>query len=258
MQKGSLMVVGTGLQLRHVTQESAEIIKNADKVLFIVADPVTETWITEINSTAESLKGYYAEGKNRLITYKEMVAQIMKYVHEKLNVCAVFYGHPGVFAFPSHESIRQAKAEGYDARMFPSVSAEDCLFSDLGIDPSTTGCQSFEVTDFLVYKRNFDTSCSLILWQIGAIGDIAYKGLNDQQKHNNIQILSEYLQKFYKPSHEIIIYEASQFCICDPVIQKIPLCKLASGKITGISTLYIPPQNSSSTDKEMLLKLGIR
>jgi Tetrapyrrole (Corrin/Porphyrin) Methylases len=80
-----------------------------------------------------------------------MVNRIIKYVKRDLRVCAVFYGHPGVFCTPSHESIRIARKLGYRATMLPAISAEDCLFADLGVDPGKHGCQSFEATDFLVY-----------------------------------------------------------------------------------------------------------
>jgi hypothetical protein len=98
----------------------------------------------------------------------------LKYLREGLNVCVVYYGHPGVFVMPSHDSIRQARAAGFEAIMLPGISAEDCLFADLGIDPGRIGCQSFEATDFLVNRRKFDTSSHLILWQIGVIGDLSY------------------------------------------------------------------------------------
>jgi hypothetical protein len=34
--------------------------------------------------------------------------------------------------------------------MLPAVSAEDCLFADLGVDPGAAGCQSHEAADFLI------------------------------------------------------------------------------------------------------------
>ena len=54
-----------------------------------------------------------------------------------------------VFVQPSHESIAIARLEGFSARMLPGISAEDCLFADIGLDPGKDGCQSFEATDFL-------------------------------------------------------------------------------------------------------------
>jgi len=31
--------------------------------------------------------------------------------------------------------------------MLPGISAEDCLVADLGIDPASSGCQSYEAND---------------------------------------------------------------------------------------------------------------
>ena len=41
--------------------------------------------------------------------------------------------------------------------------------ADWNVDPTTTGCQSFEATDFLAGRRRFDPSSVLILWQVGAL-----------------------------------------------------------------------------------------
>ena len=133
-----------------------------------------------------------------------MTAHIIDAVRQGADVCAAFYGHPGVFAFPPHEAIGRARAEGFRARMLPAISAEGCLFADLGVDPATSGCQSFEATDFLVSNRKFDMNSSLILWQIGVIGDSTF-----QQNGNDVSrlsILSNYLSEFYGDAHIAVVY----------------------------------------------------
>jgi hypothetical protein len=101
--------------------------------------------------------------------------------------------------------------------MLPGISAEDCLFADLGIDPGELGCQSFEATYFLINRRKFDTSSHLILWQIGVIGDISYDPYRDNKL--GLHILANYLQKYYDHDYEVYIYQASEFIICIPIIQ---------------------------------------
>jgi len=110
-KKGSLVVVGTGLQIGHVTLEARAEMESADKLLCLAADPVTSEWLLKLNPSAESLQPFYAEGKNRLRTYNEMIDRILSSVREGQHVCAAFYGHPGVFVYPSHASIRRARAE---------------------------------------------------------------------------------------------------------------------------------------------------
>src|SRR5205809_3199958 len=207
MQPGSLTIVGTGIQFAgQMTIEARAHIKQAEKVLFLVSDPITADWIKDINPSAESLYPCYQLGESRMIAYEGMIERILCEVRKGLRVCAAFYGHPGVFVYPSHEAIKQARLEGYGAKMLPGISAEDCLFADLGIDPARSGCQSFEATDFLVHRRKFDSTSSLILWQIGVVGDLGYK--RSGYSRRGLHVLVRYLEKYYGADHETAIYEA--------------------------------------------------
>ncbi len=257
MKKGSLAVVGTGyLAAGHVTAESETLIKTAERCLYMVADPAAEAWIQQLNPRAESLRNAYAPGKPRRESYREMVERMLVPVRQGFDVCAAFYGHPGVFAFPSHEAIRQARAEGLEARMFPGVSAEDCLFADLGLDPAMHGCQSFEATDFLVRRRCFDPSSNLILWQAGGIGVATYER-EDLWSRSGLRVLAEVLLQHYPASHQVVIYEAAVYPVCDPLILRVPLGRLAEARVSVISTLHVPPLRPAPLDLEMLDRLGI-
>ena len=256
VKHGSLTIVGTGIQFAgQMTLEVRAHIKQAEKVLFLVSEPVTADWIRDINPTAESLYPCYRQGESRMIAYVEMIECILCEVRKDLKVCAVFYGHPGVFVYPSHEAIKQARLEGYSAKMLPGISAEDCLFADLGIDPAMTGCQSFEATDFLIFKRKFDTGCALILWQIGSIGDLTFS--LEPYSTRGLHVLTEYLCQYYDANHPSIVYKAAEYPIFDPGIENIPLSKLPEAQISPISTLYIAPQTQAPLDYEMLERLGI-
>ncbi len=255
-KKGSLIIVGSGIEaIRQFTLESRKAVEQADKVLYHIPDEISGIWISKINPNSESLLDCYVQGKPRSDAYNEMTERTLRYVRQGLNVCVVYYGHPGVFVTPSHESIRRALAEGFRAKMLPGISAEDCLFANLGIDPSTCGCQSFEATYFLLHAPRFDTSSHLILWQIGTIGDTSYNPSRNLKP--SVIILADFLKRYYDPNHEVFLYEASQYVICEPVIQRLALSKLASAYITGISTLYIPPKLTESFDFGMANKLGL-
>src|SRR5689334_15248601 len=134
--KGSLVIVGTGIRTtEHLTGSAIAWIKASDKVLYVVADLIAERVIKELSPSAESLTVLYGEGKQRGETYHAMVDRILDSVRGGQRTCVVLYGHPGVFAYPGHLAIERARDEGYPATMLPAVSAEDCLFADLGIDP---------------------------------------------------------------------------------------------------------------------------
>src|SRR5688572_16994751 len=109
---GRLTVVGTGVTFgAHVTQEARDAIERAEEVLYLVADPVTERWLEWLKPNAMSLRGCYAPEKPRGQTYAEMVDEIVTRVREGRDVCAVFYGHPGVFVYPAHEAMAELREE---------------------------------------------------------------------------------------------------------------------------------------------------
>lgn len=87
-----------------------------------------------------------------------------------LHVVGFFYGHLGIFVHLSHRAIAIAKSEGYPAQMFPGISAEACLYADLGIDPSYPGAQTLEATDLLVRELVLITSGHVIIYQVGVVG----------------------------------------------------------------------------------------
>jgi uncharacterized protein YabN with tetrapyrrole methylase and pyrophosphatase domain len=237
-----------------MTVEARISIESADKVLYAVADAVTETAIKKMNSTAESLQPFYKPGKYCLLTYQEMVDRILFFLRKRLTVCAVFYGHPGVFVFSSHEAIEQARREGFRAVMLPGTSSEDNLFADLGVDPATSGCQTFETTDFLIRRRKFDPTSHLILWQIGNIGNWKPER---QDTSSNLLALVEVLEEHYGPDHEVVLYLAAQYVSCEPMIERVRLSKLPQAPISTVTTLYVPPRGFAPIDYAMMDRLGI-
>jgi uncharacterized protein YabN with tetrapyrrole methylase and pyrophosphatase domain len=254
---GRLVVVGTGIRLvEHVTLGARTMIERADKVLCLAADPTVEEWVRRLNPTTESLSDCYVPGQVRYQAYHRMVERILAPVRQGWSVCAAFYGHPGVFVYPSHEAIRLARAEGYPAEMHPGISAEDCLFADLGIDPARTGCQSYEATDFLVSERKIDPRTSLILWQVGLVGriDLPAGGFGDNRAC--LSVLRDTLLSSYSAGHEVVIYEASPYVGVGPTIRAVHLNRLLETPLSALSTLYVPPLPVTVRDAA-LQRLGL-
>ena len=252
---GSLTIVGTGIQAGQLTVAARNAIQEADKLLYAVTDPGLEGYLHSLNPAAESLVRFYGDEKDRLLTYTEMADKIMDEAQRGLNVCAAFYGHPGVFVLPAHEAIRRAHEAGIPAKMLPGISAEDCLFADLGIDPAYPGCQSFEATDFLVYRRQFDVTASLILWQVGVIG---VQKFELKYEPRNLDVLGEYLSGFYGPGHRAVLYEASPYADLKCRAELTRLDALSDARVSRITTLYVPPKAvHRSMDMEMARRLGM-
>src|SRR5262245_59771489 len=131
-RQGNLVCVGIGMTLgSHITPLSRSYIENADVVFAGTSDGIIELWLQKMNRDVRSLQSLYQDGKSRKQTYREMVEVMLAEVRAGKQVCAAFYGHPGVFAWPPHHAIQIARSEGYRAHMEPGVSAEDCLYAEL-------------------------------------------------------------------------------------------------------------------------------
>lgn len=210
--------------------------------------------IERLNANTRSLQGHYKPGRIRAETYQAIVEEILTSVRRGGKICVALYGHPGVFAQPAHEAIRLAREEGHSARMLPAVSAEDCLFADLGVDPGATGCQSYEATDFLMRERRIDTSAALVLWQVGVVGNLTYAPEGDPSR---LPVLVDCLCTLYPPEHEVVLYEASPFPGCGPIIERLPLANVARAGVSPGTTLYVPPPRARCVDREMVRRLDL-
>ena len=251
---GSLACVGIGITLgSHLTPLARSYIEQADVVFLAASDGIVEKWIESLHADVRSLQPLYAEGKSRMKTYREMVDAILTQVRAGKNVCVAFYGHPGVFAWAPHQSIAIARRESYPAHMEPGISAEDCLYADLGIDPGAFGCQHYEASQLLYYKRRIDPSAYLIVWQPGMIGDQGEARVTTGVAYR--QALIDRLAEDYPLRHKIIIYRAATLPIQQPRIERITLRGLAGARIEPPDTLVLPPARKLEPDRKTLRKL---
>lgn len=255
-KNGRLVIVGSGIKgMSQITLEAKGWIETAEKLFYLVSEPVTQSWIKRIRPDGVNLHHLYSGKKMRMETYRDMRDLILASVREGKTVCAVFYGHPGVFALPPHASIRMARAEGYQAEMLAGVSAEDCLFADLGIDPSSHGLQSFEATELLLSNRDLNTSTHVAIWQVGVVGDPGFDP-SGNFSNKNTSLLREYLSKFYGENYFVYDYLGSSFAHIDPQIYKIKIGDIGSHIFHVNSTLYIPPKDKK-IDPGVLKILGL-
>ena len=253
---GLLVVVGTGIKaVGHMTLDARAWIGSADEVHYVTTDPITEGLIRSLNPRAASLARFSEVGRARHDTYEAMTQTMLAGVRAGRTVCAAFYGHPGVFVYPSHDAIRRARAEGLRAIMEPGVSAEDCLFADLGLDPAVVGCAQYEATDLLVYGRRPDPSAALIVWQIGAVGDLSWNP--GRTNADNVAVLVEALARTYGLDHVVVVYEAASLPTCAPRIQHVRLADLPAVPLSTASTLFVPPRERRAPDPAMIARLAL-
>jgi hypothetical protein len=239
-RRGSLACVGMGMTLgSHLTPLARSHIEQADVVFAALSDGIVEIWLQRMHPDVRSLHPYYAEGKSRMKTYRQWVELMMTEVRAGKHVCGVFYGHPGIFAWSPHKVIEIARAEGFEAHMEPGISAEDCLYADLGIDPGRFGCQHFEASQLLFYERRIDPFGYLVLWQVGLVGDWSLTRFQTGPEYR--QVLVDLLSQDYPLDHEVIIYRGATLPIEKPRVRRVALHDLPNVTLTAEETVVLPP-----------------
>lgn len=236
---GSLVVVGCGIQFfRHASERTISEIQRADTI-FSLADSFSTRCIRDIRSDTFDLIRHYANGKDRRETYREMEAEIMAAVRAGKQVCAVFYGHPGVFADVPHRIMRLTREAGLEARMEPGISAEACLFADIGIDPGRNGLQSMESTWFLINDVALEPASLVLLWQVALTGDTECQRFHAEPR--DIKMLVEKLLRWYPADHQVILYEAALMPLEACRVDRLRLVELPQAVLEEHTTLVIPP-----------------
>ena len=235
----SLTVVGTGIRaVAQLTLEAIAAMASAEVLVHVIGEPIQEEALLAINPNARTMTDLYADGLERGATYEAMVRQVMAALAEGKRTVAAFYGHPGVFTYPSHESVRRARAAGYPARMLPGVSAADCLYSDLGIDPGD-GCQAYEATSFLMRLPPIDRTAHLLLWQVGTIGNWTYE--SSGYDLSAFPALVATLARIYSPAHLVTLYEAPFDPRGNARVARMPIAHLHAAYLTPATTIHLPP-----------------
>ena len=253
-RRGRLACVGLGMTLgAHLTPRARAHIEQADVVFVAVSDPLVELWVQEMHADVRSLQPLYAEGRNRQDTYRDMVDTVLAEVRAGRRVCGAFYGHPGVFAQAPHVAIAQARAEGYAAVMEPGISAEDCLYADLGIDPGRFGCQHHEASQLMFHRRRLDPTAYLVLWQVGIAGDRSHRRFETDPAR--LAILVDVLAADWPRTHEGVLYEAATLPIHPPRIETVRLGDLPSAVLSPRTTLVLPPAASLQHNRDVLARL---
>lgn len=257
---GSLVIVGSGIKaIGQFTLEARAHVRRADVVYYNVIDPATARWIAEQNPRAVDLYTLYDNDKPRVTSYVQMAELMLRSVRRGADVVGVFYGHPGVFVDASHRAMAIARREGHVAYMLPAVSAIDCLFADLGVDPSRPGCQVVGATDLLLRRRPLLTECSVVILQVGLVGDFGFR--LSGPANDGLPVLVRYLRDAYGDDHPVVNYVASEYPTVEPTIDRFTIAQLLEPdvrrRVNEASTFYLPPKAARPIDAGMAAALGL-
>jgi Tetrapyrrole (Corrin/Porphyrin) Methylases len=243
-RRGRLVIVGTGITaVSQMTLETIGYIQRADIVFYHATNGVTATQIRELNANAVDLYEYYGEGKKRRITYVEMAELMLREVRRGSTVVGVFHGHPGYFVRPARRALAIASLEGYETALLAAVSAPDCMFSDLRVDPGVFGCQILMASRLLQEDAIVATTGHVVFLQVAAVGDSGFSFSG--YKNATLAPFFEKLIELYGEHQEAVYYTAAIFPGFEPVIMVYKLLDFRDSRAResiGSGLLYLPPR----------------
>lgn len=252
---GTLTIVGTGLHAANqITPEAINAMHDANCVYHCTSDPCALAVIQQVNHHCHDLRTFYDETVPRFVTYERMTDAIVDAVREGLNVCAVYYGHPGVCATAPHIAAARVRALGGRARILPAISSHDALLASCGIDPGLSGCQIFEATDYVTRAHLPDVSTPVIIYQPAMLGDVHY--YRSEWPNICAAILRDRLCGHYGPAHHCILYTAASG---QGQREKVEIWRVdqlgCEVRLRVAHTLLIPTKNEAPRDPETVARI---
>ena len=73
-----------------------------------------------------------------------------------------------------------------------------------------------------------------------------------KEKRALLKPLTAALRRHYPARHRLVLYEASQFPVSEPVVMGIRLSALPVTPVLPMTTIYVPPLQSRSLDPRIM------
>jgi hypothetical protein len=249
-------IVGTGIVGAHqLTRESEEVIRRSHRTFVIDSGYGIAEYLKTLCSEVTSFGSLYEPGRDRLLTYRRMAAEVLAAAAAAPPVCMAVYGHPWVYCYPTTLITRAASLLNLRVSVFAGVSAFDTLLVDLGIDIGPNGVQMYEATDLLLRRRPIQSDVMCVIWQPTVVGDPTYP----MQPHTIEQFrpLQEYLERFYPAGHEVSLVTTRTHPLTRSTIRRFKLSDLATELVQAppVATLYIAAVVERAIEDTALLEV---
>ncbi|PSP51025.1 hypothetical protein BRC60_03980 [Halobacteriales archaeon QH_1_68_42] len=216
-----IYVVGTGIVgYRQLTSEATAALERSGSIhLLHTQEIVYEHFEAEYDADLIDLRDGYQENEIREDIYERMAGRILSEAEEATEpVAFALYGHPLVYVSPAKLILEEAPARDLTVDVRPGVSAMDCLYTDLNLDPARKGIQMYEATDLLLREYDLNNYVPLMIWQID-------------------------LKEYYPTDHTVVLCRTSTTPLAESERIEYELDNLEAihETVTPTHTLYVPP-----------------
>ncbi|KZM40417.1 hypothetical protein OA92_07285 [Marinomonas sp. SBI22] len=250
-----IYIVGLGIMnVDQITREAEYILSKSKTVLYVENGIGVDEFLKSKCENAINLVSEYEEDQDRMIAYRAMAAKVLDTALEGGPITFGLYGHPTVFAYPPFLIKQAADLLGLKVKVVPGISAMDCIFTDLMIDPGTAGMQMYEATELLMRERPLHNDVPALIWQIGAIETALYSQMPSNAQR--FERFKEYLLKFYPAEHTVHSIYCSNYFMMPATLHSFKIEDIGdyAEQLHAGHTLYIPPCEYREVVDEYLAK----
>ncbi len=252
-----ITIVGLGvLNVDQITRETERVIRGSNEVLYVDTGVATRTYLEGLCPRATSLfETSYEEAAHRVNAYHHMAARVLDAAMDHPPVTFAMHGHPTVGVFAPFLIRDMAGLLDLEVRVLPGISAMDCLFAELMIDPCVAGMQMYEATDLLLRRRPLLPDVPALIWQIGCVETSLHT--MHVSKPIRFERLRSHLLRFYPPEHEVVAAYATPHPLMPSTVYRFALrdiCEQAHLLHPGF-TLFIPSAVERPIEDRELLHL---
>ncbi|MBW1881018.1 MAG: hypothetical protein JRI25_07210 [Deltaproteobacteria bacterium] len=250
-----ITIIGLGiLGIQQVTRETERALDRSNEVLFVDTGIATRAFLEQHCPRITDLyaESYRVRGA-RLNAYHHMAARTVDAALDHGPVAFAMTGHPLVYAYAPPLIIDMARLLGLTVQVLPGISALDCLFAELVLDPCTHGLQMYEATDLLLRRRPLQPDVPTLIWQVGNLETRLHTDRMSQPER--FERFREHLLRFYPPQHLVTAYFAAPIPLMPSTVLRFPLLEITDHAATlhpGV-TLYLPPVSTRPIEDAELL-----
>lgn len=251
-------ILGLGvLNIDQITPQTERAIRRSNEVLYVDTGIATRSYLEGLCPRVTSLfETSYRDTGPRLNAYHHMAARVLEAALDHPPVTFAMHGHPIVGAYAPFLIRDMAGLLGLETAVLPGVSAMDCLFAELMVDPCVSGMQMYEATDLLLRRRPLQPDVPALIWQIGCVETSLHS--MRVSKPVRFERLRSHLLQFYLAGHVVSAVYSAPHPLMPSTVHRfalVDMCEQAHLMHTGF-TLFIPPAKARPIeDLELLSQL---
>lgn len=205
---GKITIIGLGIKsVNQITNEGLNCIKTSTKTYFLGPNHKKEIVnLRNLGLSVESIMHLYQDGDvdDRIYTriYDFLVSQAI----ENGNISLLVPGHPRLGV--TIVSMLEKNSSYVEVNTIPGISCIDTLTNDLKRDPIEFGSVLIDVNRLLLYEIPLSKYLDIYIFHVCSIGTSRVH-LADSKKENQINILKQYLKKFYSDDKNVYLVSSS-------------------------------------------------